>query len=710
MDSNLALITTLYNTPRSDFYKDIYFPLIRYAILCIYNEYADKEKHYDVTALQEKINEKSGVQIPLHVLRTSICALAQKGETTGILIYEKGNYFKITPEISLNFDGVESEVDKVSKQYRHLEIFFEEYLESECLTSSRTIKDFLQNNTAEVLKYIDDNEALSVINQDYVNVVRFIDWIKGTKPEYYAVIENLLWGSIVAGFLQRSNADLGIKTVEKVDYYLDSSLVLSLLGLNSYENIEYAKELVRIITGAGSNAKVHAITIREIKRILEQVELSQGPRRGSSIEQAWAQRDMTLSDVLHIRNQIEILLRLENVTFSPLTENELDQIELKYKNNYDVKLLAKQRGSKNDDLIREIHDIYMRDTVRMLNQEGTVIEKQKAYFVSLNSELIQFSNGGQSIMSVIHAAKVVMNLWLHNVSNANIKQVALAEVMSRCYAQNQIDVRIKLRVFYKYYRDCSLTQNDVAGMYTSLIHRSANTIAAVDDLMENEESGLDNKSDISKEIINGLKVAVAKENAARESMNEATQARIQTLMARTDALEKAIKEGEDDSEQKDFIIKQYEENLISSKSSIERLEKELETEKALRKIDVELNGLYAQRKELNKLRDDSVCYFRYWLVLIVEVVACIVSLGCVVLAVFSWDNKNLIKTFTIPFAISLIVLATRIGNMYLLSPRVTKMRLRDEQYKYWEDKHPEYTCISENIRVLELRKRALEGV
>ena len=84
MDSNLALITTLYNTPRSDFYKDIYFPLIRYAILCIYNEYADKEKHYDVTALQEKINEKSGVQIPLHVLRTSICALAQKGETTGI--------------------------------------------------------------------------------------------------------------------------------------------------------------------------------------------------------------------------------------------------------------------------------------------------------------------------------------------------------------------------------------------------------------------------------------------------------------------------------------------------------------------------------------------------------------------------------------------------------------------------------------------------
>lgn len=710
MDSNLALITTLYNTPGADLYKDIYFPLIRYAIMCIYNDYSDKEKHFDVTALQEKINEKSGILIPLHVLKTSICALAQKGASTGIRIYERGNYFKITPEISLNLDGVELDVEEVSRKYRRLEIFFEEYLESEGLTSTRDIKDFLQNSTAEVLQYVDNKEALSVIDQEYVNVVRFIDWIRVTKPDYYAVIESLLWGAIVAGFLQRSNADLGIKTVEKVDYYLDSSLVLSLLGLNSYENVEYAKELVRIITGAGSIAKVHAITIREIKRILEQVELSQGPRKGSSIEQAWAQRDMTLSDVLHIRNQIENLLRSENISFSPLPEAELDQIELKYKSNYDVKMLALQRGSKNEDLIREIHDIYMRDTVRRLNQEGTVIEKQKAYFVSLNSELIQFSNVGQSILSVIHAAKVVMNLWLHNTSNANIKQLALAEVMSRCYAQNQTDVRIKLRVFYKYYRDCSLTQDDVEGMYSSLIHRSANTIAAVDELIENEENGPDNKADISKEIISGLKVAVAKEKSERDAMNEATQSRIQTLTARTNALENAIKEGEYNSARKDLVIKQYEESLAANISSIKRLEKELETEKTLRKIDAELNDLYARRKELNQKRDESVSYFKFRFVLIAEIVACVVFVGCTVFAIISLDKTKVFNKFTITSAVSFIVLVTRISNMYLLSPRVTKMRIRNDQFKYWEDNNPDYAHLNEAIKEQELQKKKLEGV
>ena len=711
MESNLALITTLYNTPGADFYKDIYFPIIRYSVLCIYNEFEEKEKHYDVTALRDKIKEKTGIPIPLHVLKTSICAIAQKGIDSGIQVYERGNYFKITPEIAYGFHDVESNADVISRQYRRVELFLLEFLESEGLTSTKTIKDFLQSNSNEVLEYINNNDAEPVIDQEYVNVVRFIDWVKITKPEYYRVVENLLWGAIVAGFLQRSNPDLGIKTVENVDYYLDSSLVLSLLGLNSYESVEYAKELKHIIAGSGSTVKVHAITIREVKRILEQVELSQGPRRGSSIEQAWAQRDLNLSDILQIRNRLETLLMNEKISMVPMSDSQLDQIEQKYKSNYDVKLLAEQRGSKNEDLIREIHDIYMRDTVRELNQEGTVIEKQRAYFVSLNSDLVKFSNRGQAMsISVIHAAKVVMNLWLHNVSNTGIKQNALAEVMSRCYAQNQTDVRIKLRVFFKYYRDCSLTQEDVESMYSSIIHRSANTLAAVEALIENEENGPENKADISKEIINGLKVAVAKEKAEREAKNVATQSRIQSLIARTEVLEQAINKGEEEAGTKDLLIKQYEDSLSLSKTSIERLERELENERELRQIEAELHGLFDQKKELSRHRDKSVRYIKFWLVLVLEIIALVVLVGCTILAVVSWDKEHIINKFTIASAISFLVLVTRITNMYLFSPQVTRMRIRDEQYHFWDDKHPEYNSLIERIRTLELKKRELEGV
>ena len=456
MESNIALIATLYNSPGADLYKDIYFPLIKYSIMCIYNDYGDTERHYDITALQEKILEKSGITIPLQVLRASVRLLSRRSEDSGVYLYKGDNYFKITPAISDEIASVDKGTDQISTQYRRLELYFKEYLETEKLTSLKSLKDFFQDTSIEVFRYIDNVDALSVVDQSYVNVVRFIDWVKSEKPDSYQVIENLLWGSIIAGFLRRTNADIGVKTIEKIDYYLDSSLVLSLLGLNSAENIAYAKDLVRIITESGATIKVHAITLREIRRILEQVELSQVPKRGSSIEQAWIEQEMSLSDILHIRNQLGVLLRRANVDITNVSESELDNIELKYKVNCDVKLLAEKRGYINGDFIREIHDIYMRDYINRLNHEGTLIEKQGAYFVSLNSDLVKFSHQGQGkAMSVIHAAKVVMNLWLHSASSILVKKTALEEVMSRCYALNQTDVRIKLRCFYKYYRNCS---------------------------------------------------------------------------------------------------------------------------------------------------------------------------------------------------------------------------------------------------------------
>lgn len=710
MNSNIALITTLYNTPGSDFYKDIYFPLIRYSVKCIYSDFLDLERPYDVIALQEKIIEKSGISIPLHVLKASVRAIAQKGPDSGIQLYSGGNYFKITASIIQDFSDTDSSVEKISSQYRKLEIFFAEFLEATGLTSGKNLKDFFQDSSLEVLEYINNSSALSVVNEEYVNVVRFIDWIKKERKEYYPVIESLLWGAIIAGFLQRSNSNLGIKAVQKADYYLDSSLVLSLLGLDSHENIEYAKELVRIIITAGATVKVHSITIRELTRILEQVERSQSPRRGSSIEHAWAEQDLTLSDILHIRNNLVSRLHGEGVSLQPVSDAELDRIELKYENHYDVKLLATQRGARNEDMFREIHDIFMRDYVQNLNLQGTVIEKQNAYFVSLNSDLVSFSQKTKgSIMSVIHAAKVVMNLWLHSANSMVIKKTALTEVMARCYALNQTDVRVKLNVFYRYYRECSLTQSDVEGMYTSLIHRSINTINAAEELLENEEHETDNKAEISKEIINGLKIAVAQEKSERDAGFQYTQAKIQELTCRTQALENAIEEGNKESAQKNNQIKQFEDALSDKEETIRRLEEELKVSKELRLVDSELSDAYGKRRELNKQREESVTYFSYWSVIALESLALLFLGVCIFMFIKTWDNKWLNK-FSIASAFSLIVLVTRLPNMYILSPKVVKMKIRNDQYKLWEDQHPEYERHNARIKELEDKKRALEGV
>lgn len=718
MQSNLALITTLYNSRGADFYKDIYFPLIRYSVKSLSYETDGGVKHYDILGLQDRIKEKAGITIPLQVLRNSLRLLSStKSLPFSVSLYEDSNYFRVSGDLGENSEEIDNASDEVSSQYRMIEMFFQEYLDSNLLTSSKSLLDFFNDNSDDVLKYLEEGNALPVINQEYVNVVRFIQWLKDYKKEYYEVVNNLLWGSIVAGFLQRSNVDLAINTIEKIDYYLDTSIVLGALGLNSQENIVYSQELIRIITEAGSRPLVHSLTVREIKRILEQIEISEVPRSGSSIEQAWIEQDLQLSDILHIHHNLDNLIREAHIIITPISDTELDRIEEKYKANLDVKSLAVQRDAITDDKFREIHDVYMRDFVQKINQTrgNSFIEKQVAYFVTHNADLISFANSVPGrVVSVIHASKVVMNLWLHSSRSENIRQAALAEVMTRCYALNQTDARQKLKSFYKYFKDCSLTSEDIQNMYGSLVVRSANTITAVDKLIENENSDAAEKEKISREIIEGLKAAVDQERKDRNDAIATANHKVSELARRTELLESALEEGHSSSLEKDAIIRKFEDDQGANNETIARLEKELKTMTQLKQIGEELWRYNEKKHELEKERDKSVKYFKFWLIITLEALAIIALLFCLVMAIITWIKnnnwKNIYTWFTLGLCVSLLTMVKNLSSLYILAPGPSKMKVRDEQRLYWEDNHPEYQKVLRDISDLEAKKRALEVI
>ena len=440
-------------------------------------------------------------------------------------LYQKGDYFVIRRnwDISINH-SLEQEANTLSTSFREVEICFNQFLEVEQLSSSKTFSDLFTESSEDVVNYINAEGTTNSINENYVNVIRFIKWLKDANPHYYSVVNTLLWGAIVAGFLQRKKIDPNIKIVDSVDYYLDTSIALSVLGLDSEENILYARDLVRIILDSGSTPCVHALTLREISRILRRVEIDQGPKPGTSIQHAWAEQGLCLSDILKIKNNLESKLQDEfNIAVSNMASHLLDKIEEKYKNNMDVRALAKNRGSHSEDKLRDIHDVYMRDYVNEINQVAGagVLEKQTAFFVSLNNDMIAFANHEGQLENVIHASRVVMSLWIHSCSSHNIQRLALTETISRCFALNQTDVRRKLRLFQKYYSDCSFTKDDVSNMYTSLIRRSTQTITEVERIKSIEETDVENKDVVCQEIIQGVVQAVKKE--AEESNGICTE-------------------------------------------------------------------------------------------------------------------------------------------------------------------------------------------
>lgn len=699
--ANIALISTLYNTKGADFYKDIYFPVIKYAAMSIYYESDSSEKYYDITALQDRVNEKIGITVPIPVLRNSVRTLSRRVDSDVVLeLYQNGDYFVIKKNRDSLIDAdLNQYADMLSTNFREIEICFEHYLKVEKLSSSKTFADLFNDSIVDVVNYVNAEGAKTSVNEEYVNVVRFIDWLKTSNSHYYNVVNTLLWGSIVAGFLQRKTFEADIKIVTHIDYYLDTSIVLSVLGLDSEENIIYARDLVRIILESGSTPCVHALTLREIYRILQRVECDQAPKPGTSIQHAWAEQNLCLSDILKIKSNIEQKLQNEfNISVITLSASRLDEIEDKYRNNIDVKALAEERGTHGEDKLRDIHDVYMRDCVQKINKDkgGLSLENQSAYFVSLNKDMIAFANRVGQLESVIHASRVVMSLWIHSSSSEKIQNLALTETMSRCFALNQTDVRRKLRLFHIQYTDGMFTKDDVSNMYTSLIRRSTNTITEVERLEVIDKSEIENKDAVRQEIIQGIVNAVKKEVEERTNAMSSMQKSIDELSVQIGDLDGILKEAQSGNSEKDSLIQQ--------------LQKEAETRNRISEIKDKIHQYKEELIPLNMEREKSVSFFKFWLIIVLEIAAIMVLLISIGLAILKWDKTNILNLFTIVSVVTMLGLIARLHSMYLLSPISSKTKIRKDQLDCWDDNHPRRKLLEDKIKDLEKDKKELEHI
>ena len=555
------------------------------------------------------------------------------------------------------------------------------------------------DSIVDVVNYVNAEGAKTSVNEEYVNVVRFIDWLKTSNSHYYNVVNTLLWGSIVAGFLQRKTFEADIKIVTHIDYYLDTSIVLSVLGLDSEENIIYARDLVRIILESGSTPCVHALTLREIYRILQRVEYDQAPKPGTTIQHAWAEQNLCLSDILKIKSNIEQKLQNEfNISVTTLSASRLDEIEDKYRNNMDVKALAEERGTHGEDKLRDIHDVYMRDCVQKINKDkgGLSLENQSAYFVSLNKDMIAFANRVGQLESVIHASRVVMSLWIHSSSSEKIQTLALTETMSRCFALNQTDVRRKLRLFHRQYTDGMFTKDDVSNMYTSLIRRSTNTITEVERLEVIDKSEIENKDAVSQEIIQGILNAVKKEAEERTNAMSSMQKSIDELSVQIGDLDGILKEAQSGNSEKDSLIQQ--------------LQKEAETRNRISEIKDKIHQYKEELIPLNMEREKSVSFFKFWLIIVLEIAAIMLLLISIGLAILKWDKTNILNLFTIVSVVTMLGLIARLHSMYLLSPILSKTKIRKDQLDCWDDNHPRRKWLEEKIKDLEKDKKELEHI
>ena len=679
--TNIALLSALYNE-KSNLYKEIYFPIIKFALALSLKESEDKRTS-SIENLHLKIIQEFRISIPQTIIKQAIKQLTSSG-TLQVNITEDDKLRVNKADISF-LDDIQDKGKLIDSSLQRLEKSYIDYCSSLEIVPEKSLAEFLSAQTQEVINYLSSTEIEATLNEEYTHNVKYFSWLKTNDVELFESANKVLWGATVAGFLGRSHYEFNIKPVSKCSYYLDTGIIMGCLDLSSERSSRYSKELLQVLKSSDSFACVHPITLEEIRSIIEGVESDGEPLPYTPIYEAFERGGVDCTQLVSIRVNLLNIIQGLGIQVMPEKENTA-KIKADYKGKIIVRKLEEQRlktrmgenyeahlsfGNISNSLglyggnPRDIHDAYMIDFIHKINRQCSIREKVKAYFVTMNKDLRRFSNEyhHSPINELISPSSVIFELWIHGASlESQIKdQVLLTEIMSRCLALNEQNATTKIRQISSQLKRCEMNDPKVVQeIYTGILERSNKYLLS-------EDKDCQSYSDPVK-LSQLYKQAQLDIKEREQSTAEVQRLRDENLQI------------SNEKEKAEAELEKYKQR--------EQTKKELKNEKTT--LQDTLDELTPERQRASK------CFY-FWTILEVALNAVFLSLfvfcfneikPVLDLQKPEWANKLHEATSWLRFIAGFIC----IGLIYLL-PYISKHSrlLNFKKYKnQWDNEHPEY--------------------
>lgn len=719
--SNYAFVSALYASKTKGLYSDIYFPIIKYALAKIFAANIDGNVYCTAGKVSEFIDDKFGIKIPTIVIAKSVCKIGNN-QNFSLVVYENGNTFLIKGAF-YDEDNIEEKERFFSDKLEEIETKYQEFLTQQgCSDDGVTFVQFIVDNTDEILGYF-ENENKNCVNERYATLILFLQYVHDADKELYSVVHQLFWSSVVVAFLKSEKPlvkDLlnGIKT----EYFLDTSIVLGLLGLSTSLKETYSKEVCSIILNSGGLLKVNPMTVEEIKYILEKVEQN-GPNPLTDIYDSYTRNKLITNDLAKIRlNLEEKLLALQIDVFPNMSPGAIQKIINDYKRKTVTKLLGDIRhnnqSSSFKDNFREIHDIYMDDYIKTRRKEKNLSEN--IHFMTDNVDLVNFCHAQHEDTNyMITTGKVILNLWMHNKQEIDVSDCVLTETMARCLGLHKSNVRYKIMEVARFYNqtkddfDPQVYKDFIAHLY----RRAKNVISAAEQISMN--------GPLPQSIAKLIKEAVDKDNEAYKNSLALATRKNQELQKESENKEKQI-------ENIKITVADLKDKVVDSNQQIDNLEfennklcdslqqnkKELQEtvaelahsrkkqEEANRKInlfkerDEYLEKKNNLEKELEPLKLKRKKAFRNNAPIFFMLGGCLCIIILIVMGIALF--KGLLDKWVTSIALAAVPAAIYFFNRkHSLDDR--KANREKEAYDNWEIQNPRYRLIVDEVQKLEER-------
>lgn len=262
---NLALLETL----KSEKFKDeidLFLPFIAVTIQQI------GKPTVEIIDIQSKLSELFGFRPPLSAIKV----LVSRAKNKGLLIRENHAFIPRAEKIKEWSNGYE-------EKKQDLEISLSSLKKSLIEFAQDRFQKHLSLSEAEglIFKFIEDNVSAAVSHRAYSKaeldesiknadhiIASFIGHIHRNEPYLLDHFSRCVKGMLLAKYLYFADKLTNKKTFDKISVYLDSPLIIGLLGFNGSLKKQANEELIELLKSLKINICIFDKTLDEIEGLL----------------------------------------------------------------------------------------------------------------------------------------------------------------------------------------------------------------------------------------------------------------------------------------------------------------------------------------------------------------------------------------------------------------------------------------------------------
>lgn len=381
----------------------------------------DSRKNEGINEKQtaESLEENFGLSIPERsvqiVLRRIVkdrCLVKKDGLFVASESFPASNLQNQKAYAERNINAVISDIKKFWKDSKNIRIS-----ESDIIKSLLSVlSDFTAPTLSAYLKGTAIPDTETAKSSNHVLIGKYLLEIHKTNPESFERFLVLLKGHMVANAILCPDLKNVSKTYKDVTFYLDTPIVIRILGFEGDYRKENANELIGLLRNLNGRISIFTHTLDEIEHVLKISADFIGRSDGNSpIVMEARKSGITKSDILLFLNGLEDDIAKNGIEIkqTPRYSEDFQIDETEFEHQLDEEELFYRNPNAKLHDINSVRSIY---ELRKGNGPRS-IEKCKAIFVTSNSRLSKAAyEYGKRFKEAVEVSVVITDFSLANVA------------------------------------------------------------------------------------------------------------------------------------------------------------------------------------------------------------------------------------------------------------------------------------------------------